>query len=79
MEKKVTLGLPNFEWKSVLKNFVIVLVGAALTYFTEIFTAADFGMYTELILVGWFAIVKIITKYIQMWRIARKASRKGKK
>lgn len=50
---------------SILKGLMVALVGAALTYFSQVVAQADFGQYTPIVVAIFSVIANVIRKWLE--------------
>lgn len=54
---------------SILKGLMVALIGAGLTYFSQIIAKTDFGQYTPIIVAVYSVIANIVRKWLEGQRI----------
>lgn len=50
---------------SILKGLIVALVGAALTYFSQVVAQTDFGQYTPIVVAIFSVIANVIRKWLE--------------
>ena len=63
MSKKWTLN--NADWKSIGMGALKVMLGALLTYVSQIISGFDFGMYTPAVMWGLTTLINMGWKFVQ--------------
>ena len=57
--------LNKVDLKKIGRGCLIALIGAILTYFTEVIPTIELGQYTPLVVVFWSIITNTVRKFIQ--------------
>lgn len=60
--KRFKLNLVDL--KKIGVGALIAIIGAALTYGSEIITEVDFGVYTPMVMASWSVLVNIVRKFL---------------
>lgn len=56
------MNLKSHNWIHIIKEGVIVGIGAGLTYLTEYVITGDFGQMTPVVVAGWSVLVNYVRK-----------------
>ncbi len=64
MENSEKFSLNSKDLKKLLTGLLIALVGAGLTYLTEMIPSVDFGSYTPIVVAGWSVVANAVRKFL---------------
>jgi hypothetical protein len=59
------LALNKEDFKKIGKGAIIAVVGALMTYLTQVITTIDFGAYTPIVVAFWGIVVNTVDKYLR--------------
>ena len=59
------LTLNKEDLNKIIKGAIIAIVGALLTYLSQVITTIDFGAYTPIVVAFWGIVVNTIDKYLR--------------
>jgi hypothetical protein len=64
MEKSEKYTLSLTDLKKIGKGCVLALIGAVLTYLTDLIPNVDFGTFTPVVVAAWSVLANIVRKFL---------------
>ncbi|MCK9370235.1 hypothetical protein M0R04_10045 [Candidatus Dojkabacteria bacterium] len=64
MNGSISKELNSIDWKKIGTGALIAVIGALLTYLTQVVSGLDLGAFTPIVVSGWSILANITRKWI---------------